>query len=206
MDNYTKIVLNNLEALYKNLPEGLKTDLEAKKAGKDFSFRAFGKECLISPNGIYLNEAKQTGVPGILISLYALHANDRLCVLEPFKAFKEFPNSMPYIDAFASHTEQILTHEVHQIKKLRNEIINQLDGHDSPAGTPGDFSMVLYPFPKIALCYIFYDADEDFPAGVTCLYSNNAAYFMPVDGLADVGEYTSKRILEFILQAGNESG
>ena len=33
---------------------------------------------------------------------------------------------------------------------------------------------------------------------VTCLYSNNADAFMRVDGLADVGEYTSRRILQVI--------
>jgi len=30
---------------------------------------------------------------------------------------------------------------------------------------------------------------------VTCLYSNNAIEFIPIDGLADVGEYTSKEIV-----------
>jgi len=57
---------------------------------------------------------------------------------------------------------------------------------------------MVYPLPKIALCYIFYEADEDFPASVTCLYSNNASSFLPIDALADVGEYTSKKILTVI--------
>ena len=35
----------------------------------------------------------------------------------------------------------------------------------------------------------------DYPS-VTCLYSHNADQFMPVDGLADTGEYTSKKILD----------
>jgi len=52
--------------------------------------------------------------------------------------------------------------------------------------------------PKIALCYIFYLPDEEFPASVTCLFSNNARLFMPLDGLADVAEYTSRRIIEII--------
>ncbi len=200
LDNYAKIVSKNLETLYENLPEGFEAALDAKKVGKEYFFRAFGKNCHISPHGIYLNEDKQTGVLGILISLYALYANHEPCVLEPFKAFKEFADSMPYVGAFATHTEQILSPEVHKIKKFRDKVIDHLDGQDAPVEIPGDFSMVLYPFPKIALCYIFYDADEDFQAGVTCLFSSNAPCFMPVDGLADVGEYTSKRILEIVPQ------
>ena len=73
-----------------------------------------------------------------------------------------------------------------------------LSGRNAPAGVEGDFSFVIYPFPKIALCYIFYEADDDFSASVTCLYSNNALSFLPIDALADVGEYTSRKMLDLI--------
>ncbi len=199
-DNYTKLVSKNLEALYNKTSDGLEDALNAKKAGNEFFFRAFGKDCRISPHGIFLDKDKQTGVLGILISLYGLYTTHRPCVLEPFKAFKEFADTMPYVPAFANHTEQILVPEVHKIRILRKKIINQLNGQDAPVEIPGDFSMVLYPLPKIALCYIFYEADEDFEAGVTCLFSSNASCFMPVDGLADVGEYSSRRILEIAAQ------
>ena len=40
--------------------------------------------------------------------------------------------------------------------------------------------------------------DEEFPASVTCLFSQNALSFMPLDGLADVAEYTSKAIIQLL--------
>jgi len=40
--------------------------------------------------------------------------------------------------------------------------------------------------------------DEEFAASVTCLFANNASFFMPVAGLADVAEYTSKKIISMI--------
>lgn len=85
-----------------------------------------------------------------------------------------------------------------KLKKLCQELPKKLNGEKAPSGAKGDFSFIVYPLPKIALCYIFYEADDDFPASVTCLYSNNANQFMPVDGLADVGEYTSRKILNLI--------
>lgn len=85
-----------------------------------------------------------------------------------------------------------------KIKESVKIIIETLKGEKAPDGTGGDFSFIVYPLPKIALCYIFYEADEDFPPSVTCLYSNNARLFLPVDGLADVGEYCSKTILTLI--------
>ena len=197
-NNYAKIVAGNLERLYGNLPKDLARSLPAKRDGDALLFEAFGQGCEIRPDGIFLKEERQTGVIGILISLYALHAKPETCILEPLKAFKDFPNSMPYAGAFVTHTQQILVPHVERIEKARDHIMEKLHGREAPASLEGDFSFIVYPFSKIALCYIFYESDEDFPASVTCLYSNNALSFLPIDALADVGEYTSRKILDLV--------
>lgn len=197
-DNYAAIVQNNLSRLYGNLQEGLENNLPGEKEGERFVFDAFGEKCLIEPKGISLGTKEYSSVFGILISLYALNARPDVCVTMPLKAFKEFPDSMPYVGAFTTHTEQLLVPYVAKIKESIQLITEKLKGGDAPDGTGGDFSIIVYPLPKIALCYIFYEADDEFPASVTCLYSNNARLFLPVDGLADVGEYCSKTILELI--------
>ena len=197
-DNYAKITRNNLNRLYADLPKELAKNLPGKQYGEQFIFDAFGEKCVIEPHGITLGEGKHSSVPGILISLYALNAGPDICVTLPLKAFKEFPDSMPYVGAFTRNTEQLLVPQVADIKEAAQNITKRLKGEKAPAEAGGDFSFIVYPLPKIALCYIFYEPDEDFPASVTCLYSNNANRFMPIDGLADVGEYTSKKILTLI--------
>ena len=197
-DNYTKIALDNLDRLYHHLPKDLARNLPGSQDRDCFAFRAFGETCFIAPGSIRLGEGKCASVLGILISLYALNACPDVCVPSPLKAFKEFPDSMPYVGAFATHTEKLLAPHVDTIKQSVSAIINALDGEETTLETGGDFSFRVYPLPKIALCYIFYEADEEFPASVTCLYSNNAHRFLSIDGLADVGEYCSKKILELI--------
>lgn len=197
-DNYLKLATANLERLYANLPGDLETHLPAEKDGQTYSFTAFGQACVISPEGITLDGVEPPGVIGILLSLYALNAATDLPVLEPLRAFKEFPDSAPYAGAFASHAEQILVPAVHRIKTEIDLVLKRLSGEAAPASVSGDFAFVVRPLPKIFLCYIFYEADEDFPSSTTCLYSSNANRFMPIDGLADVGEYTSKRILDLV--------
>ncbi|MFC1828240.1 DUF3786 domain-containing protein [Thermodesulfobacteriota bacterium] len=197
-DNYAKIVQNNLKKLYENLPEDLERLLPGDRQGDGFVFEAFGERCEVRPDGIFLGEALESGVLGILISLYVLHAGPETCILEPLKAFKDFPNSMPYAGAFVTHTQQILVPHAERITEKKDRIMARLKGQAAPSSTGGDVSFLVYPLPKIALCYIIYDADEDFPASVTCLYSSNALSFMPIDGIADVGEYTSKKILELL--------
>lgn len=196
--NFAKITKENLDNLYSNLPDDLEMSLPAVRKEDAFEFTAFGGHCVIQPDGIFIDGQKLEDPVGILISMYALHARTEKCVLEPFKAFKEFPNSMPYIGAFTTHTENILLPHVNKIKKSEKEIKERFGGHEAPSSIPGDFSFVIYPLPKIALCYIFYEADEDFPPSVTCLYSNNALSFMKNAGIADVGEYTSKAIINVI--------
>ena len=197
-NNYAKIVQGNLKRLYENFPVDLEGTLPAERNKDCFSFHAFGETCELRPGGIFLGQVQQTGVIGILISLYALHAGSEPSMLEPLKAFKDFPNSMPYAGAFVTHTQQILVPHVERIKKIKNQIMTNLNGHNAPAYVKGDFSFLVYPLPKIALCYIFYEPDDDFSASVTCLYSNNALSFLPIDALADVGEYTSRKILELM--------
>ena len=199
-DNYAKIARDNLDQLYKNLPENLAKNLPGQLDGNRFVFNAFGETCVIAPKGIALGEKKHSSVFDILISLYALNARPDDCVPLPFKSFKEFPDSMPYVGAFTTHTELLLIPHVEKIKAGLNKIKETLNGKAAPTDIGGDFSVVIYPLPKIALCYIFYEPDEDFPASVTCLYSNNARLFLPVDGLADVGEYTSRKIIEIVGQ------
>ncbi len=197
-DNYAKIVKNNLNRLYGHLPEDLAENLPGEQDGERFVFDAFGEKCVIEPDRITLGQEEHSSVFGILISLYALNACSDLCVPLPLKSFKEFPDSMPYVGAFTTHTEHLLVPHVTKIKETVQKITHTLKGQKAPSETNGDFSFTVYPLPKIALCYIFYEADDDFPASVTCLYSNNANLFMPVDGLADVGEYTSRKILNLI--------
>lgn len=197
-NNYTKIIHDNLQQIYQRQPQDLLQALPAVQKNDGLMLKAFGEQCEITPDQIALNGRPENGVPGILISLYALHAKPDPQILQPLKSFKDFPNCMPYVGAFTSHTESILVPHVTQIESARERILQVLDGEDAADIGSGDFSFFVRPLPKISLCYIIYHADEDFPASVTCLFSNNALNFMPIDGLADVGEYTSRKILELI--------
>jgi hypothetical protein len=108
------------------------------------------------------------------------------------------PDSQPYAGAFMRNTESILVPHVSRIEAVRSMILKTLAGEDAIGSDSGDFSFQVRPLPKITLRYIFYRADEEFPASATCLFSHNALRFMPLDGLADTAEYTSRRILELV--------
>ena len=196
MSNFAKIIAGNLERLYAEPMSSLEQQLPCTRQGDQLVFDAFGAECRITPRAIYLNGLPEEGPRGIVISLYGLHHAPDVPVLEPFRAFKELPDSLPYAGAFTRHTESILVAHVPKIEAGRSKILKAMAGEDAAGPGSGDFSFYLQPLPKITLRYIFYRADEDFPASATCLFSKNALRFMPLDGLADMAEYTSRKILE----------
>jgi hypothetical protein len=199
-DNYAAIVQQNVETLFakENAAAELAARLPATPEAGGVVFPAFGGPCRIAPEGIFLDGVRQEGPLGIVISLYALNAGAGPMVMAPFKAFKDFPGSMPYVGAFAAYTQEVLVPHVDAICKKMPEIVAALCGSADVGDVGGDVAFRVQPLPKIALCYIFYEADEDFPASATCLFSANAADFMPMDGLADTGEYTSRKILQLL--------
>jgi hypothetical protein len=197
-DNYARIVRDNLMRLYENPPEDLADSLPARREGNQYRFQAFGEECRMHRDGILLGGVPQNGALGILLSLYALHARPEPCRLEPLRTYKEFPDGTIYAGAFATHTEHALVPHVKQIEARVKIIADTLQGRGASKMVHGDFSLLLWPLPKIALCYIFYRADDEFPPSAACLFSHNASDFLPIDALADVGEYTSKKILSLL--------
>jgi len=197
-DNYLRIARENLSRVDWRDPVRLAERIGAVAEDGALHFRGFGHDVRLTTDAITLDGRPAEGVWALLLSLYARHAAPDPLRLEPLRAFKEFDGSMPYVGAFVSHTQEILTPHVDAIVGQAEMLNARLGGTPPPAETAGDAALLLQPLPKIALCYVFYLADEDFPASATCLFSANADRFMPTDALADVGEYTSRRMLALI--------
>jgi hypothetical protein len=184
-----------LQKAWARSPGELAASLPAELAGDRLNFPAFGEPCSLSAREITLSGKAAQGPEGLLIALYASFVANLPVCLKPLKSFKEFPGSLPYQAAFAAHAEQVLIPWVEKIRAAQEQIISGFSGHGNPDPPSGDFSFTLYPLPRVPLYYIFHLADEDFPASATCLFAANAAAFMPLDGLADVAEYTAKRVI-----------
>ncbi len=194
--NYERLILVNLSGAYTGSTADLHDRIPARKEGATYHFRAFGEDCRVTQESVIFSGRPDMGPRGLLVSLYARHVGSAPIQMEPFKAFRDLPNSMPYQGAFSANSERHLVPHVSRIRVRSEQIKATFGGADGSPSLGGDFSLLLFPLPKIALTYVFYLPDEEFPASVTCLFSANALSFMPLDGLADVGEYTSRRLAE----------
>ena len=197
-DQYLLIQMEHLKKAWLRGKEVLERALSAKLEDGCFCFQAFGETCKMCPDEIRLGGRPITGPEGILISLYALNVRDEPARIHPLQSFKELPNSGPYQDAFVARSEQALVPHVLSIEHQRQVIAQHFSGTVNTDAPTGDFSFTLYPLPRIPLYYIFYLPDEEFPAAVTCLFAADATSHLSVDGLADVAEYTGKKIISLV--------
>jgi len=200
-DQYLLIQIEHLKEAWLRGKEVLEQALPASLKDDCFYFQAFGETCKLCQDAISLGGKPATGPEGILISLYARYVRDETAMTHPLQSFKELPNSGPYQGAFIARSEQVLVPHVLAIQRQKQVIAQYLSGKVNTDAPSGDFSFTLYPLPRIPLHYIFYLPDEEFPAAVTCLFSADATSHLSVDGLADVAEYTGRKIVSFILQS-----
>lgn len=197
-ENFFEIQKEYLRKVWLKPPEELEQVLLAQRLGNCFRFRAFGEPCELYAHEIILGGQHLVGPEGILIAMYANHVTDEPVQLHPLKSFKELPHSMPYQGAFVANAERILQPYVSAIQTHQSDLTALFSGHINADPPSGDFSFTLYPLPRIALYYIFYLPDDEFSASVNCLFPANATSFMPVAGLADVAEYTARKIIELV--------
>jgi len=197
-DQYLLIQLEHLKAAWSRGEEMLEQALPATRKGDCLCFQAFGEECELCPEKISFGGKWITGAEGILISLYARNVLDEPAKLHPLQSFKELPDSGPYQAAFVARSEHVLVSHVLEIQRQQEAIAQHFSGSINHDAVSGDLSLTLHPLPRIPLYYIFYLPDEEFPAAVTCLFAADATRHLTVDGLADVAEYTGKRIIELV--------
>lgn len=197
-DQYLLIQMEHLKKAWLRGKEELEQALPARLEDDCFFFQAFGETCKICPDIINLGGKPATGPEGILISLYASSVRDEPAKVHPLQSFKELPNSGPYQGAFVARSEQALVPHVLSVQHRRQAIVQHFSGIINTDAPAGDFSFTLYPLPRIPLYYIFYLPDEEFPAAVTCLFAADATSHLSVDGLADVAEYTGKKIISLL--------
>lgn len=195
---YLQIRNDYLAKAWARSKEELAACLPAESDHDCCHFRAFGEDCSLTPADIFLSGKSATGPEGLLIAMYASGVPDLPVQLQPLKVFKELPHSMPYQAAFAANAEQILVPQVTGIQAHRDRLVSVFSGQINADALSGDFSFTLWPLPRIPLYYIFNLPDEEFPASVTCLFAANANLFMPLDGLADVAEYTGKKLIALL--------
>jgi len=193
--------MNYLKQIYGRGIDDLDRWILARREGNAFYFRAFGRDCRLTSQGIFMDGRQDTDWAGVLVSIYALNAGEKEVRLYPLQSFKEIGGTVANSrNSWTSVGQAELAERIQDIQKFKDRIIDVFDGHDNRGreGARGDFSFTLYPLPKVPMFYNFYLPDDEFAASVTGLIASNARAFLPLDTIGDVAFVTAKAVVEKI--------
>lgn len=68
------------------------------------------------------------------------------------------------------------------------------------AATFGDASAIFRVFPKIPLCVIIWEGDEEIAANATLLFDPSITYFLHIESVIGLGGYLAKRLVRLAVQ------
>lgn len=98
-----------------------------------------------------------------------------------FEKAYEKSSLKPLIKVFSNHLEEL---------RLAGE---RLQGKRE---TLGDVSFTLQAFPRISLTYVFWDADEEFPASANILFDNRIADWTHPESVPVLAETGTRKLIE----------
>lgn len=95
--------------------------------------------------------------------------------------FKELPGGQIYIEPYQKRTiKPLLKYFGQKIDKFM-ELASSLGGETAPFG---DASIILRPFPRVPIGFIFWEGDEEFPPSANILYDAAAPHYLPTEDYA----------------------
>lgn len=145
--NFLPIQKEYLQKVWERELKELEEFLPASFKGGCFYLQAFGEPCELYPQEILLGGQPLTGPEGILIALYALHAQKEVPQLHPLKSFKQFPGGMAYYGAFSANAEKSLRPYVTILQERQQELAVRFAGHinSNPQGVISLSPSILSP-------------------------------------------------------------
>jgi hypothetical protein len=68
----------------------------------------------------------------------------------------------------------------------------------------GDASAIFQVFPKIPLCVVIWEGDEEIAANATLLFDPSIAHFLHIESVIGLGGYLAKKLVKLASQKNNQ--
>ncbi len=116
-----------------------------------------------------------------IIILHYLATADGTPLSGEWITFKELPGGAIYVEPYQGRNIKPLLKHFGQNPRLFQELALTMEGK---AESFGDVSVVLRPFPKIPLGFVFWEGDHEFSPSATIIYDSSAPHYLPTEDYA----------------------
>ena len=164
--NYEKVFKQYQEWFLRDNQEKTAEVLKLKMDSMYLYVPFFGELCKVSRRDGNIRKADDS----------AVLVEDRLTIMQHLHYYKQTA-----IRAFSNHLEELRLAG----KKLQGK-----------KESLGDVSFTLQAFPRISLTYVFWDADEEFPASSNILFDNRITDWTHPESVPVLAEIGTRKLIE----------
>jgi hypothetical protein len=154
----------------------------------------FGRDCIVRPDGVYMDGQKVDFMGGILIARYLLQAG-RQSVGRAWLPYRDLKDGGQFSSFIKANIEDKIAQAFAGKRSLLGERLSGLGGVPAASDVAGDVALVVYPLPKLPVLCLFWDSDEEFPASFQFLFDASASSYLDLESLAVVLQYIYLKVI-----------
>ena len=151
-----------------------------------------GQEYVVRHEGILLHgqKAPESHAGVILEYLFSPGTSQ---VMQPWRSIGSFAGQAPA--GFRKKVELPVAQYAGDVVARANTVLQMIDAKAVPSLLGSDLALTVRALPKVALHVELSEENQDFPAEVWVLFSQNADEFLSVAGMQALGEIFKERLL-----------
>lgn len=130
---------------------------------------------------VSLEDGQKVPIHLQILFLHYLATADGTPLTGEWITFKELPGGQIYVEPYQGRNIKPLLKYFGQNPGQFQEIALTLGGK---VETFGDISVVLHPFPRVPVGFVFWKGDDEFPASATIIYDSSASHYLPTEDYA----------------------
>jgi hypothetical protein len=154
----------------------------------------FGRNCVVRPEGVYVDGQKVDFMGAILIARYLLQAGKEP-VGRTWLPYRDLKDGGRFYSFIKANIEDKIAQEFGGKRRLLQERLSGLGAVPAGGDVRGDLALVVYPLPKVPVLCLFWDSDEEFPASFQFLFDASASSYLDLESLAVTLQYIYLKII-----------
>lgn len=194
--NYEKVFKQYQEWFLRDNQEKTAEVLKLKMDSKYLYVPFFGELCKVSRRDGNIRKADDS----------AVLVEDRLTIMQHLHYYKQTAMESTKRVAFREIKEAAVFEKAYQKSSLK-PLVRAFSNHleelrlagkklQGKKESLGDVSFTLQAFPRISLTYVFWDADEEFPASANILFDNRITDWTHPESVPVLAEIGTRKLIE----------
>lgn len=198
-NNYLVAINEGWQTLSLKKPEQIAEFMEVTYLKEEGLFLVphLNENYIVDCNNKTVKSEKDGSIAGTELTILTLHYltffKEKENLAHKWVSLKEIPNGgILFYPAFYADTIKSIIKAFGNNTELFQACAKELGGYSGIFGTT---SALFHVFPKIPICVVIWQGDEEIPANATVMFDKSVSRFLHIESIIGVGSYLAKRLI-----------